>query len=156
MTLATTRTGDQLVLFQTGDLPTRLESHPDVPLSFACVVARQGAKTLLVYNPRREEWELPAGNIHADETPEAAARRELHEESGQMCESLHFAGVALLYLAKRKTHEVGAIYAGKLGTLQPFIPNQETDKLLLWDGSESVTGYINALSRKLIELTDAR
>lgn len=153
MPLAATRTGDQLILFQPGESPARLPSHPDVPLSFACAVARQDAKTLLVFNPRREEWEWPAGNIDTGETPEAAARCELHEESGQSCTSLRFAGVSLLYLTNRKIYELGAIYTGQLDALKPFIPDQETDNLLFWDGTEQVTGYINALARKLIQLT---
>lgn len=28
------------------------------------------------------QWEFPGGKIHADETPQAAAMRELHEECG--------------------------------------------------------------------------
>lgn len=39
-------------------------------------------KFLMVYNPKREGWEMPGGKIEPGETAEEAARREFIEESG--------------------------------------------------------------------------
>ncbi len=37
---------------------------------------------LMVFNPRREGWEMPGGTIEDGESPAEAARREFQEESG--------------------------------------------------------------------------
>lgn len=45
------------------------------------------------YLMQTDSWELPAGRIDAGETPEAAALRELEEESGYRAEHLELAGL---------------------------------------------------------------
>ena len=52
------------------------------PLTHAVVVARRDGRTLLVFNRRKQHWELPGGWIDPGETPRAGAARELWEESG--------------------------------------------------------------------------
>lgn len=51
------------------------------------VPVTRDSKVLLVklfrYPTQSEGWEVPAGGVEADETPLAAARRELQEETGQ-------------------------------------------------------------------------
>lgn len=37
---------------------------------------------LMIYNPRREGWEMPGGHMEERESPEEAIRREYLEESG--------------------------------------------------------------------------
>jgi 8-oxo-dGTP diphosphatase len=49
------------------------------------VVARQGDKTLLVFNRQKRYWELPGGMIDEGETPRACAARELFEETALQC-----------------------------------------------------------------------
>jgi 8-oxo-dGTP diphosphatase len=39
---------------------------------------------LMVYNPRRDGWEMPGGHMEADELPEKAIKREYLEESGHL------------------------------------------------------------------------
>jgi ADP-ribose pyrophosphatase len=41
---------------------------------------------------KRELWELPAGNVDADESPESAARRECEEEIGEAPERVERLG----------------------------------------------------------------
>lgn len=39
---------------------------------------------LMVYNTRRDGWEMPGGHIEVDESPEKAIKREYLEESGHL------------------------------------------------------------------------
>ncbi|MBV9272227.1 MAG: NUDIX hydrolase [Candidatus Eremiobacteraeota bacterium] len=54
--------------------------------SFAILAEPSPGRVILVRQYRhatgRDLWELPAGKADDDETPEAGARRELHEETG--------------------------------------------------------------------------
>src|SRR5207302_7956801 len=43
-------------------------------------------EVLLVHRPRYDDWSLPKGKLHAEETEEAAALREVEEETGFRCE----------------------------------------------------------------------
>ncbi|HWT38659.1 MAG TPA: NUDIX hydrolase [Paraburkholderia sp.] len=48
----------------------------------ALVAIYVGQALLLVKSSYRAEWSFPGGSIHAGETPDAAARREMEEEIG--------------------------------------------------------------------------
>ncbi len=48
------------------------------------VVAGDG-RVLLVHRPRYDDWTLPKGKLDPGETFEAAALREVHEETGLRC-----------------------------------------------------------------------
>jgi 8-oxo-dGTP diphosphatase len=48
----------------------------------ALVAIYVGRDLLLVKSSYRAEWNFPGGSIHAGETPEAAAQREMEEEIG--------------------------------------------------------------------------
>jgi ADP-ribose pyrophosphatase len=58
----------------------------EIPDAVAVVpVTREGAVVLVGqfrHPNQRTHWEVPAGRIHGDEEPEAAARREVREETG--------------------------------------------------------------------------
>jgi len=43
---------------------------------------------LMVFNPKRQGWEMPGGSIEPGESPAEAARREFQEESGLELEVL--------------------------------------------------------------------
>ncbi len=53
------------------------------------VVARPGAEggveVVLVHRPRYDDWTFPKGKVDAGEQEEAAARREVEEETGLVC-----------------------------------------------------------------------
>ncbi|GAB4552180.1 MAG: NUDIX hydrolase [Anaerolineae bacterium] len=153
--LATAQNGDQLVLFQHGDAPHLLDSHPSLPISFACVVAKHAGQTLFVFNAWRREWELPAGVIEPNESPDAAAARELLEETSQSCMELRCVAMALLYLANSQVFELGAIFTGDITTLRAFEANEEASQIMFWQAGMAVDGSINALGLKLVELVGA-
>ena len=45
-------------------------------------IAFVGDRFLMVFNPKRQGWEMPGGRMEADEIPEQAAVREFEEEAG--------------------------------------------------------------------------
>ncbi len=47
--------------------------------------AKGTLKVLLVHRPRYDDWSLPKGKLEPGETSEAAARREVEEETGLRC-----------------------------------------------------------------------
>jgi 8-oxo-dGTP diphosphatase len=146
------QTGDELLLYRPGTAPAPLREHPDLPLVFACAVARHRGEVLFVFNRRRKLWELPAGLIEPGETAEAAAMRELAEESGQVVSALSYAGLALLRLKRDGRLELGAMYTCELDALQPFRPNEEIGAILLWDLKRPIIGEADRLSCELVEL----
>lgn len=47
--------------------------------------AAGGVEVLLVHRPKYDDWSLPKGKLDAGETHEAAAMREVEEETGLRC-----------------------------------------------------------------------
>jgi 8-oxo-dGTP diphosphatase len=149
MSILTSRSGDELLLFLAGEEPTPLADYPDLPLMFSCVVARYKGGVLYVFNAWRKEWELPSGMIEAGESHYDAAQRELEEESGQIASSLAYVGLCLL--RSNGQLELGTIYTCELEEIRPFKTNDETSgMMLLWDVSQNQ--HINELGLKLAEL----
>ena len=52
------------------------------PYQYVVVLSHYQGKILLSRHRNRDTWETQGGHIEPGETPEDAARRELHEESG--------------------------------------------------------------------------
>lgn len=88
---------------------------------------------LLVFNNRRQYWEIPGGAIDPGETPLKAAHRELAEESGQVVNKLKlFAKLQCKFL--RQTEPAwGALYIGQIEQLKSFKPNDEIGKIIVWN-----------------------
>ena len=66
-------------------------------------IAFVGDKFVMVYNPKREGWEMPGGKVEAGESAEQAAIREVKEECG--CNFAPFA---------KMKHRDGMVFAGVL------------------------------------------
>lgn len=47
--------------------------------------AQDGVEVLVVHRPKYDDWSLPKGKLDAGETHEAAAVREVEEETGLRC-----------------------------------------------------------------------
>ncbi|MGL4820730.1 MAG: NUDIX domain-containing protein [Bacilli bacterium] len=54
----------------------------DGPCTFVVIVAEAERGIVWVYHSERKSYELPGGRIELGETPLAAAKRELYEETG--------------------------------------------------------------------------
>lgn len=63
--------------------------------------------------PARENhrWEMPTGGVHANETPEAAALRELMEEIGYRANTL--AWISSFHTSKSVCEETAHLYIGR-------------------------------------------
>jgi len=150
MALLITSDGLEVLNFIACDTPEVPEADSDIPLTWTVIAARHGTGYVSAYNFNRHQWELPAGGIEPGESPEDCARRELGEETSQLAGDLICKGVF-----KARARSAGEIYAAlyytELDTLQPFIPNAETNRLRIWHASDP-DEQSTALSRWVIGL----
>jgi 8-oxo-dGTP diphosphatase len=66
------------------------ESVEPSRLIYVVILAEEDGKWLLVRHRDRSTWEMPAGHIEPGETPDRAAMRELHEETGALRSSIQY------------------------------------------------------------------
>jgi 8-oxo-dGTP pyrophosphatase MutT (NUDIX family) len=92
----------------------------------------------LVHRPGRADWSLPKGKLELGETPEDAALREVHEETGLLCRLGSFAGTTSY------VDSAGRPKVVDYWVMEPFdgefAPGSEVDEM-------SWTGYEAALAR---------
>lgn len=114
---------------------------PDAAVDYALVVLRHEDRVLMVLERSRGCWELPGGGIEPGETPREAAVRELREETDQRLSphELRFAGFARTRLPNRAVL-YGAVYTGRAGARQPFVPNDEITDIRWRAEGESLPG----------------
>ncbi len=60
-----------------------------LPLKYVVITARYRDKWVFVRHKQRRTWEIPGGHIEIGEVPEAAAKRELWEETGTVKAEMH-------------------------------------------------------------------
>jgi 8-oxo-dGTP pyrophosphatase MutT (NUDIX family) len=94
-----------------------------------------------------EPWELPAGGSHPGESPLAAARRELHEETGILIEeSERFEPLPMISEMPNRSPELLICFQVRI-TPEEFARREEHDKeiteLRLW-GSEALKQAIRS------------
>ncbi|WP_232304079.1 NUDIX hydrolase [Pseudofrankia sp. DC12] len=128
----------------------------DAPLPASLVVLwSDDGRLLLVFDRRRQCWELPGGMIDPGETPREAAVRELREEAGYQVDDLLFAGFARFTLGPERRSEYAAVYAGRPAAGSPFIPNEEIAAVTWWDGTAPLGGRVQPLDVCLGQLARA-
>ena len=106
----------------------------ELKVGITVLVEREGAVLLVqrAIEPGRGQWALPSGFVEWDETPEAAAARELEEETGLRVTHLELVDVARysddfrgpgINLTYRAEVGVGALQAGDdAGLARFFLP----------------------------------
>lgn len=120
------------------------------PLAGSFALIECNGKYLMCFNKWRKQWELPAGSREGNETPRECAIRELYEETGQEVDQLEFKGVLKLRNSKTGSIKTNPVYYAEVKELQPFIRNDETTEIKLWDLKEEL-GMIDEMDLKILE-----
>jgi 8-oxo-dGTP diphosphatase len=152
MTIAITRHGHEILTFIPCDEPLVPEDDAETPLTFSVVVIEYDGQILLLFNPNRQQWEIPGGGIEDEEHPDDAARREVFEETSQIIHTLQHKGVFKMRLQPDGRYEYGALYTGTIGEISPYTPNDESERILLWTPGDPLDGLLGVLSETMIGL----
>jgi 8-oxo-dGTP diphosphatase len=83
-------------------------------MSWVYSIAFVGEKFVMVFNPKRDGWEMPGGHIEEGESAEQAAVREVREECG--CDFAPFS---------KMKHRDGMVFAGDLRCPISKLPGME-------------------------------
>lgn len=84
-----------------------------------------GTQIVVVHRPRYGDWSLPKGKLRAGEAWEAAALREVHEETGYRATITSFAG-PITYLAEG-TLKIVRFWNMQVDGETSFRPSKEVD-----------------------------
>ena len=95
-------------------------------LVYAVIAARYKGQWIFCRHRARDTWEIPGGHIEPGETPEAAARRELWEETGGRAS-------ALTLVAYYKVEDSGALFYADVDALEPLPAGSEMAEVTLGD-----------------------
>ena len=120
------------------------------PIAGSFAVISCSGKYLMCYNDMREQWELPAGQREEGETSKACAIRELYEETGQMIDDMKFIGLLKLKNLSNGQDKYNPVYFASLDRLQPFVINNETSKIMLWDLKEAI-GFVDEIDIQVLK-----
>ena len=107
-------------------------------LRYVVVFSRYEGRLLLSRHRERATWETQGGHIEAGETPLAAARRELFEESGATCKTLvHLCDYRA---GDGENASNGAVFFAEVEELFP-LPESEMAETALFDGLPEALSY---------------
>lgn len=115
-------------------------------ISTAFVLAFAGERLLQTRLVRRG-WDLPGGHLEAGETPEAAARREVYEETGARLGQLYLLGYQRLRVYAPPPHpyrhpypeSYQVFFQAQLTVLDTLLPDSETHGAGLFTPEEAQT-----------------
>ncbi|HYZ98376.1 MAG TPA: NUDIX domain-containing protein [Acidimicrobiales bacterium] len=88
---------------------------------------RQGVEVVLIHRPRYDDWSFPKGKLDRDESAEAAARREVAEETGLVCELGDELSPTVYRDGKGRTKRV-RYWLMRVVDTGPWAPNAEVDQ----------------------------
>ena len=100
-----------------------------------------GVEVAVVHRPRYDDWSLPKGKLDRGEEWEAAAVREVEEETGLRCEP----GAELSpieYTDHKGRHKVVRYWLMEAASDPGFEPNDEVDELC-WLPARDAIGHLS-------------
>ena len=103
-------------------------SVPVKKLTYVVIAAREKGLWVFVRHRDRDSWEMPAGHIEPGEDPDAAARRELQEETGARGFSIKH--LADYQVSGGRINGFGRIYIANIRDRETEL-HHETEEVLL-------------------------
>ena len=100
------------------------------PYKYVVVLSRYRGKILLSRHRDRSTWETQGGHIEPGETPMAAARRELYEESGAV--DFDIRPIFDYWAGDENGGASGQVFAAEIRTLGPM-PRSEMAEVRAFD-----------------------
>jgi len=115
------------------------------------VVARtavDGPEVLVVHRPAYDDWSLPKGKLEPGETEEAAARREVLEETGVDADVTAPVG-SVVYTDRRGRTKHVAYFTMTPRSATPRDPDDEVDVVAWWPVARAVAELTYPHDREL-------
>jgi 8-oxo-dGTP diphosphatase len=111
-------------------------------------------RVLLVHRPRYDDWSLPKGKLNSGEGLEAAAVREVREETGLECRIIReVATVRYSYRTRKRGHfkpKVVHYYLMEPVSGEIRVPGDEVDRALWLELAEALEKLTYEQDRKLL------
>lgn len=118
------------------------------PYKYVVVCSRCDGKWLMSRHRKRDTWETQGGHIEPGETPEAAARRELYEESGVDDAVLY--PVCDYYGYDSQSHSNGVVFLAQIRHLGA-LPSSEMKEIRLFETLPEALTYPDVSPRLCAE-----
>jgi 8-oxo-dGTP diphosphatase len=131
------------------ELPTSSEV---VQAAGGLVIRRLGEhlQIAVVHRPVHQDWSYPKGKLEDGETFEAAALREVHEETGLHCRLLRFLGHT--EYIDRKGRPKAVAYWVMAADGGSFLPNEEVDEVRWLEVADATTVLSYERDRELLAI----
>ncbi|WP_143174008.1 NUDIX hydrolase [Streptoalloteichus hindustanus] len=133
--------------FLTGPGSSGLDGHTPLPL--ALVVVHHAEHVLMVFDRRRQQWELPGGLIEPHESPAEAAVRELAEETGIHGVHARLTALAEFELQHPPRREYAAVFRTALSAPPTLTVNDEVSAFHWWHPNSPVPNTMSPLDAEI-------
>jgi 8-oxo-dGTP pyrophosphatase MutT (NUDIX family) len=129
-------------------------SGPSEVVRAAGGVVTRGGEIAVVHREKYDDWSLPKGKLDPDESAEAAALREVEEETGLRCRLGRHLG-RTEYLDRKGRPKVVDYWLMSVAQARDFEPNDEIDELRWLPPREAADLLTYPFDRDLVaDLTD--
>ena len=125
----------------------KIEDHR---LRFAVILARSGGKWVLCKHRERSTLEIPGGHREPGEDIDAAARRELHEETGAAAFTLRPVCVYAVVRDGGPEESCGMLYTAEITAFDPEL-HSEIERTVLLDSLAQVDWTYPDIQPRLLE-----